>query len=115
ARCYVYIAKIYLGQGNYKQCENTINELLTYQYTNDEINSQGMLVLADAYIQQNDYANAKIILETILNAKLNNENINKTAQSKLDEVNRNLNRNENTEQNKDLFDRMFEEYQKSKE
>ncbi|GIV29695.1 MAG: hypothetical protein KatS3mg028_0761 [Bacteroidia bacterium] len=115
AKSHVYIAKIYLGQGNYKQCENTINELLTYQYTNDEINSEGMLVLADAYIQQNDYANAKIILETILNAKLNNDELNKTTQTKLDEVNRALNKNENTEQNKDLFDRMFEEYQKSKE
>ncbi|MCX7729442.1 MAG: hypothetical protein N2203_08225, partial [Bacteroidia bacterium] len=98
-----------------KQCENIINELLTYQYTNDEINSEGMLVLASAYIEQKDYANAKILLETILNAKLKNNDIIQSAQQKLDEVNRALNQNENKEQNKDLFDKMFEEYQQSKE
>lgn len=115
AKCFIYIAKIYLLQNNYKECENTINELLTYQYTNDDINSEGMLILADAYVQQKDYANAKIILETILNAKLKNEEINKTAQQKLDEINNTLNKNENSQSNQDLFDRMFEEYQQSKQ
>ncbi len=114
ARSYVYAAKIYLGQGNYKQCENAINELLSYQYTNDEINAEGMLVLADAYMQQKDYANAKIILETILTAKVKDE-ILKTAQQKLDEVNRALNQNETNKENKDLFDKLFDEYQESKQ
>lgn len=114
AKSYVYIAKIYLGQGNYKQCENTINDLLSYQYTNENINAEGMLVLADAYIQQKDYANAKIILETIVTAKVKQEYI-QQAQTKLEEVNRNLNQNENKQQDKDLFDKMFEEYQQSKQ
>ncbi len=114
AKSYVYIAKIYLGQGNYKQCENTINGLLSYQYTNDNLNAEGMLVLADAYIQQKDYANAKIILETILTAKVKQEYI-QQAQTRLEEVNRYLNQNENKQQDKDLFDRMFEEYQQSKQ
>ncbi len=114
AKSYVYIAKIYLGQGYYKQCEKIINELLSYQYTNDEINAEGMLILADAYIQQKDYANAKIILETIINANLKEE-ISKQAQIKLDEVNKALNQNENKEINKDLFDKMYEEYQQSKQ
>lgn len=114
ANAYVYIAKIYLAQANYKQCEKTINELLSYQYTNDEINAQGMMVLADAYVQQQDYANAKIILETVINAKPK-EDLMKQAQQKLDEVNNALNKNENKETNKDLFDQMFEEYQQSKQ
>ena len=113
ARAYVYIAKIYLGQGNYKQCENTINELLSYQYTTEEINAEGMLVLADAYIQQQDFANAKIILETILTAKVK-EALLHHAQTKLDEVNKALNQNENKTRSNDLFDKMFEEYQSSK-
>lgn len=114
ARAYLYIAKIHLGQGHYKECENNINTLLSYQYTNDDINAEGMLILAEAYIQQKDYANAKIILETIISAKPK-ETILTTAQQKLDEVNRILNQNENQESNKDLFDKMFEEYQESKQ
>lgn len=115
AMSYVYMAKIYLGQGDFKQCEKAVNDLLSYQYTNDETNAEGMLILADAYIQQNDFANAKVIVETILNAQLKNEMIIQSAQNKLNEINKALNQNENKEQNKDLFDRMFEEYQQSKE
>jgi TolA-binding protein len=114
ATAYLYIAKIYLAQGNYKKCEDAINELLSYQYTNDEINAEGMLILADAYVQQKDYANAKVLVETILNAKLNNPEIIQRAQEKLNEINRALNENENKQSNPDLFDRMFEEYQQSK-
>jgi fructose-specific phosphotransferase system component IIB len=103
-----------LAQGNYKKCEDAINELLSYQYTNDNINAEGMLILADAYVQQKDYANAKVLVETILNAKLNNPEITQRAQEKLNEINRALNENENKQSNPDLFDRMFEEYQQSK-
>lgn len=73
-----------------------------------------MLILADAYVQQKDYANAKVLVETILNAKLNNPEIIQHAQEKLNEINRALNENENKQSNPDLFDRMFEEYQQSK-
>ncbi len=114
AKSYVYISKIYLTQGNYKQCEETINELLSYQYTTDEINAEGMLILADSYIQQQDYANAKIILETIIQSKPKEHLLNQTQQ-KLNEVNNTLNKNENPETDRDLFDKMFEEYQKSKQ
>ncbi len=110
ARCYIYSAKIELSQNKYKEVEKTINELLSYQYATDDIKAEGMLILSDCYMQQNDYVNAKVILETLINSQPK-QNILLQAQQKLQEVNNKLNQNDNKKETQDTFDKMLEEYQ----
>lgn len=69
AEAYYYIAKIYFSKQDYKEVEKTINKLVSYEYSNDDWNNKGMLLLADAYIAKGDKSDARVILETIIDSK----------------------------------------------
>jgi TolA-binding protein len=69
AEAYYYMGKIYFAKQDYKEVEKTVNKLVSYEYSNDDWNNRGMLLLADAYIAKNDDADAQVILETIIESK----------------------------------------------
>lgn len=69
AEAFYYIAKIQFAKQDYKEVEKTINKLVSYPYSNDDWNNRGMLLLADAYLGKGEKADARVILETILDSK----------------------------------------------
>jgi len=73
AEAYFYIAKIQFAKQDYKEVEKTINKLISYEYSNDDWNNKGMLLLADAYIGMNNDPYAQVILETIIGGKVKQE------------------------------------------
>ncbi len=60
---------IYFKKQDYKEVEKTVNKLIGYEYSNDDWNNKGMLLLADTYIAKGDDADAQVILETIIDGK----------------------------------------------
>ncbi|MEO6303000.1 MAG: tetratricopeptide repeat protein [Bacteroidia bacterium] len=82
AEAYYFIAKIQFNKKEYKEVEKTINKLISYEYSNDDWNNKGMLLLADAYIAKGDDADAQVILETLID--------NKAKQEYIDEANKRL-------------------------
>ena len=82
AEAYYYIAKIQFNKKEYKEVEKTINKLVSYEYSNDDWNNKGMLLLADAYIAKGDDADAQVILESLIESK--------AKQEYLDEANKRL-------------------------
>jgi TolA-binding protein len=83
AEAYYYIVKILFTKQDYKEVEKTINKLIGYEYSNDEWNNKGMLLLADAYLAKGDEADAQVILETIITGKPKQEYLDE-AQKRLD-------------------------------
>jgi tetratricopeptide (TPR) repeat protein len=69
AEAYYYIAVIQFKKQNYKDVEKSVNKLIGYEYSNDDWNNKGMLLLADTYIAKGDNADAIVILETIIDGK----------------------------------------------
>jgi tetratricopeptide (TPR) repeat protein len=69
AEAYYYVAKIQFAKQDYKEVDKTVNKLISYEYSNDDWNNKGMLLLADSYTARNDDADAKVILETIIDGK----------------------------------------------
>ncbi|MDZ4666091.1 MAG: tetratricopeptide repeat protein [Bacteroidota bacterium] len=69
AEAYYYMASIYYKKQDYKEAEKTINKLMSYEYSNDDWNNKGMLLIADTYIARGDDADAQVILETIIDSK----------------------------------------------
>lgn len=82
AEAYYHIAKIQFAKKDYKEVEKTINKLISYEYSNDDWNNKGMLLLADAYMAKGDDADAQVILETLID--------NKPKQEYIDEANKRL-------------------------
>jgi TolA-binding protein len=82
AEAYYYIGKIYFNKQDYKESEKTINNLISFPYTNDDWNTKGMILIADCYLAKNELEDAKIILQTILDGK--------PKQEYIDEVNSRL-------------------------
>ncbi|MDO9000299.1 tetratricopeptide repeat protein [Sediminibacterium sp.] len=82
AEAYYHIAKIQFAKKEYKEVEKTINKLISYEYSNDDWNNKGMLLLADAYIAKGDEADAQVILESLID--------NKPKQEYIDEANKRL-------------------------
>jgi TolA-binding protein len=82
AEAYYYIGRIYFSKKDYKEVEKTVNKLVSYEYSNDDWNNKGMLLLADAYLGKGDRADAKVILETIIDSKPKAEFL-EQAQAKL--------------------------------
>jgi TolA-binding protein len=82
AEAYYHIAKIQFTKKDYKEVEKTINKLVSYEYSNDDWNNKGMLLLADAYIEKGDDADAQVILESLIESK--------AKQEYLDEANKRL-------------------------
>ena len=83
AEAHYYIAKIQFAKQEYKEVEKTVNKLISYEYSNDDWNNKAMLLLADAYVAKGDEADARVILETIIDGKPKAEY--------LDEANKKLN------------------------
>jgi tetratricopeptide (TPR) repeat protein len=73
AEAYYYIGRIQFAKQDYKAVENTVNQLISYEYSNDDWNNKGMLLLADAYIAMKNDAYAQVILETIIGGKVKQE------------------------------------------
>ncbi|MCX8081062.1 MAG: tetratricopeptide repeat protein [Bacteroidia bacterium] len=61
-----YTASAHRDMKNYKECENTINVLLSYQYSNDYWNNMAMLLLAEMYLDKEEFSNADYILKALL-------------------------------------------------
>ncbi len=85
AEAYYYVARIQFMKQDYKEVEKTVNKLISYEYSNDDWNNKAMLLLADAYIAKGDEADAKVILETIIDGKPKQEYI-EEANKRLDEL-----------------------------
>ncbi|MBS1652845.1 MAG: tetratricopeptide repeat protein [Bacteroidetes bacterium] len=86
AEAYYHIALIYFKKQDYKETEKSINKLLSYPYSNDDWNNKAMILLADKYSATNDYVNAKVFLQTVIDSKPKDEYV-KQAQQKLEEIN----------------------------
>jgi len=126
AEAYYHIAKIQFIKQDYKEVEKTINKLISYEYSNDDWNNKGMLLLADTYLAKGDEADAKIILETIIDSKPKQEYLDE-AKKKLEELKakedaknkaqENIQNKEmkvefnQTKNDEDLFDKMYKESQ----
>jgi TolA-binding protein len=69
AEAYYHMAMIYFNKQDYKEVEKTVNKLVGYEYSNDDWNNKAMLLLADSYLAKGEDADAKVILESILEGK----------------------------------------------
>jgi TolA-binding protein len=73
AEAHYYIASIQFSKKEYKDVEKTINKLVSYEYSNDDWNSKGLLLLADSYMAKGDDADAIVMLETVIDSKAKQE------------------------------------------
>jgi tetratricopeptide (TPR) repeat protein len=85
AEAFYYIALIHHKKQDYKEVEKQVNKLVGYEFTNDDWNNKGMLLMADAYIAKGDFADAKVVLESIIEGKLKQEYVDE-ARKKLNEL-----------------------------
>ncbi len=85
AEAYYYIAKIYFLKQDYKGAEKTVNDLISYSYTNDDWNTKGMLLIADCYSAKGDDKDAEVILQSIIDGKPKQEFIDE-AQKRIDTI-----------------------------
>lgn len=85
AEAYLYMAKVFLHKKEYKEVEKTITKLIAYEYSNDDMNSAGMLLMAKAYMANSDDADAEVILQSLLENKPRKE-IEEEALKLLDEL-----------------------------
>lgn len=83
AEAYYYIAKIQFTKLEYKEVVKTITKLIGYEYSNDDWNNKGMLLLADTYLAKEEDADAQVILETIIGGDVKQEYL-EEAQKKLE-------------------------------
>jgi hypothetical protein len=119
AEAQYHIAKIFFIKKDYDQVEKSINNLMSYNYSNSDWNTKGLLLMADCYVAKGADADAELMLQTIIDAK--QEYVDE-ATEKLKEIkdrkNAILNAERNSEglkvefksENKDadLFDQLFD-------
>jgi TolA-binding protein len=79
------IAKIQLAKQDYTAVEKTIGSLISYEYSNDDWNNKGLLLLADSYIAKGEDADAELMLQTVIDGKPRQEYIDE-ATKKLEEL-----------------------------
>lgn len=79
------IAQIQYMQGNYDECQKLIFELIDKYASYKEWVTKSFLLLADNYLKLNDTYQAKITLQYVID-KSGQEQYQKTAQMKLDEI-----------------------------
>lgn len=82
AEAYYYVAKIQFNKKDYNEVEKSVTKLIGYEYSNDDWNNKGMLLLADSYLGSGNDANAQVILQTIIDGK--------PRQDYLDEANKRM-------------------------
>lgn len=122
AEALYHIAKIQLAKQDYTAVEKTITTLVGYEYSNDDWNTKGLLLLADSYIAKGDDADAELMLQTVIDGKPKQEFIDE-AIAKLEKLKakksaRMLQEQQNghemkiefkeTKADKDLFDQLYE-------
>ncbi len=66
--------------------ERSVNKLIGYEYSSDDWNNKAMLLQVDAYMANGDEADARVLLETMIEAKPKQEYLDE-AQKKLEELN----------------------------
>ena len=130
AEAYYYIGKIQFNKLDYKEVEKTVTKLIGYEYSNDDWNNKGMLLLADAYIGKGDDADAEVLLKTLIDNKVKQEYIDEAfkrletikARQKASESTRMEAQNKDmkveynqTKSDGDLFDKMLEDLEKQKQ
>ncbi len=79
------IAQIYYAKQDYTNVEKTINSLISYDYSNDDWNTKGLLLLSDAYMGRGDEADAEMMLQTVIDGKPKQEYIDE-ANAKLEKI-----------------------------
>jgi hypothetical protein len=85
AEALYHIAKIQLAKQDYTAVEKTITTLVGYEYSNDDWNTKGLLLLADSYIAKGEDADAELMLQTVIDGKPRQEYIDE-ASSKLEKL-----------------------------
>jgi thioredoxin-like negative regulator of GroEL len=129
AEAYYYIGRIQFNKKEYKEVQKTVTKLIGYEYSNDDWNNKGMLLLADAYLESGNDADAQVILQTLIENKPKQEYMDEAqkrlellklkqqkaeatrveAQNKTMQINYQENKSE-----ADLFDKAIEEIEKQK-
>ena len=85
AEALYYVAKIQYVKQDYSALEKTITSLIGYDYSNDEWNTKGLLLFADAYIAKGEIADAELMLQTVIDGKPKQEYIDE-ANAKLEKL-----------------------------
>ncbi len=85
AEALYYIAKIQYTKQDYSALEKTITNLIGYDYSNDDWNTKGLLLLSDAYIAKGEEADAELMLQTVIDGKPKQEYIDE-ANAKLEKL-----------------------------
>lgn len=129
AEAYYYIAKAQYNKQDYKEVIKTVNKLIGYEYSNDDWNNKGMILLADTYLGQGSDADAQVILEMVIDNKPKQEYMDE-ARKRLDALkakqaaaeaarleaskkDMKVEFNNNTKKEEDLFDKMYEEQKRN--
>ncbi len=69
AEALYHIAKIELEKQDHTAVEKTIGNLISYEYSNDDWNTKGLILLADSYIAKGDDGDAELMLQTVIDGK----------------------------------------------
>lgn len=85
AEALYYIAKIQYSKQDYSALEKTITTLIGYDYSNDDWNTKGLLLLSDSYIAKGEDADAELMLQTVIDGKPRQEYIDE-ATAKLEKL-----------------------------
>lgn len=129
AEAWYHIAKIQYAKKEYKEVDKTITKLIGYEYSNDDWNNKGMLLIGDAFMAQGKDADARVIFQSVIDNNPKKEYMDE-AQKRLDELkikqekekallmeaqNKAMEMNlTNDKADKDLFDKMMEDLDKQK-
>ncbi len=69
AEAYYHVALIHYQKQNYPEVEKTISKLISYEYSTDDWNNAGMLLMAKAYLAKGEDADAQVLLQTLIENK----------------------------------------------
>ncbi|MCD6017159.1 MAG: hypothetical protein K0S53_280 [Bacteroidetes bacterium] len=126
AEALYHIAKIQLAKQDYSAVEKTIGSLISYEYSNDDWNTKGLLLLADSYTAKGEDADAELMLQTVIDGKPRQEYVDEATKKlealKAKKAARTIQEQQPKDMNiefkeskgdKDLFDQLYEAQQDS--
>jgi tetratricopeptide (TPR) repeat protein len=126
AEALYHIALMNYYKKDYVTVEKNVNSLISYEYSSDEWNTKGLLLLADTYFDKGELADAELMLNTILDSEPKQEYID-MVNERLKKINQLREQNQlkesssnksmtiefnTTEKDKDLFDQLYDAKQK---
>lgn len=85
AEALYHIAKIQFVKQDYSALEKTVTSLISYDYSNSDWNSKGLLLLADSYLAKGEISDAELMLQTVIDGKSKQEYIDE-ATAKLQKI-----------------------------